>query len=129
MWGAIISGGAKVGGFSMGRMFKGMYNTNIVGPYTPEYMLSLLVTGGSTNTVKRFRRIKVQGESAITHQIRAYPDIAGAYIDHTGAYSYGLNFTSRRARFDIIPDPAAVDDILINQISLTIDQVMPDIRK
>ena len=129
VYGVIISNGTKVGEFNMGRMFRGMYNTTIIGPYTPEYMLSLLVTAGSTNTVKRFRRIKIQSESNINHQVRAYPEITGAYIDHAGGNSYGLNFTSRRARFDIFPDTASIDDILINQMSLTIDQVMPDIKK
>jgi hypothetical protein len=70
----------------------------------------------------------VQSEDNQNFGVTAFPAIIGQSIASTGSNSHGLNFTSRKARFDIVP-LAANDDILINQIDLTYDNVMPDIKK
>jgi len=128
-YGIVLSGYNKIGGFQMGRMYGGMFTGQIVGAFTPEYLATVLVSCGNTNKVKRFRGIKVYGETDIDYDVDVYPAIVGTPIAMVDNNSYGLNFTSRKARFDISPDAsAAISDILINQITLTFDEVMPDIK-
>jgi hypothetical protein len=137
--GIVVKGADKVGDVSMRRLIGGEYKGELayINP-VPEKDVhaSIYVSCGDANTEKRFKRIKVKGiastDFAIGSRVEWDNVTVPALLYAAGGTSYGLNMVSKKPRFDIYPrhiTEFATRDLRIDQISLTFDSIMPEIKK